>query len=237
MRRKQWIGLLLAGGFLLSGCASVLERSYDSVKPHTNQYWEDATASVLRAEDYPGLVNGLLVLISAETDTALVRLYGYADQNAALSAMDQACAEVTMEDPLGAYLVDYMTYDCAEGVNCYEITVRLTYQKTPAQLHALVNATTTGAIPELLDEALRAGQQELAVKVGYMDASADAIGEMVARCMADNGREEDSWSVQYYPDAGSEGETRIVEITWQPPAEPELPENLAQMPELPDKAS
>ena len=90
-----------------------------------------------------------------------------------------------MEDPLGAYLVDYMTYDCAEGVNCYEITVRLTYQKTPAQLHALVNATTTGAIPELLDEALRAGQQELAVKVGYMDASADAIGEMVARCMAE----------------------------------------------------
>ena len=222
-----------AAALVLAGCGSILEREYETVKPHASQYWEDATASVLRAEDYTSLVNGLLVLVSEQTDAGIVRLYGYADKAAALREMDQACAEVTLEDPLGAYLVEYMTYDCAEGTNCFEITVKLTYQKTPAQLRALVNATTAGAVPELLSAALREGKTELAVKVGYMDRSAAEIETAVAECMAAAGREEGSWSVQYYPDAGGEGDARIVEILWQPPEGPVLPETLQQPPALP----
>ena len=228
--------VLLTAALTLTGCASILERSYESVKPHTSQYWEDATASVLRAEDYTSLVNGLLVLVSNQRDTGLVRLYGYADQTAAMRDMDRACAEVTMEDPLGAYLVDYVTYDCNEGTNCYEITVKMTYQKTPAQLRTLVNATTAGAIPELLSAALGEGKTELAVKVGYMDRSAAEIEEAVAEIMTAGGREEDVWSVQYYPDIGEEGNARIVEITWLPPEEPELPGDLNVPPALPAAA-
>lgn len=231
--KKICMAVLLTAALTLTGCASILERDYESVKPHTSQYWEDATASVLRAEDYTSLVNGLLVLVSNQRDAGLVRLYGYADQTAVMRDMDRACAEVTMEDPLGAYLVDYMTYDCNEGTNCYEITVKLTYQKTPAQLRALVNATTAGAIPELLSEALGEGKTELAVKVGYMDRSADEIEEAVAEIMNGTGRDEEAWSVQYYPDAGEEGTARIVEIAWLPPEELELPGDLNVPPALP----
>ena len=234
--KKICMAVLLTAALTLTGCASILERSYESVRPHTSQYWEDATASVLRAEDYQSLVNGLLMLVSNQTDAGLVRLYGYADQTAAMRDMDMACAEVSMEDPLGAYLVDYVTYDCAEGTNCYEITVKLTYQKTPAQLRALVRATTAGAMPELLSAALSEGKTELAVRVGYMDRSAAEIEEAVAEIMTANGREEGTWSVQYYPDAGEEGDVRIVEVGWQPPEEPELPENLTQPPVLPAAA-
>ena len=221
--KKICLAVLLAAALTLAGCAPVLEREYTSVKPHTSQYWEDATASVLRAEDYTSLLNGLLVLVSNQKDAGLVRLYGYADQTAAMRDMDQACAEVTMEDPLGSYLVDYMTYDCAEGTNCYEVTVKLSYQKTPAQLRALVSATTTDAIPELLSAALQEGKTELAVKVGYMDRSAEEIEKTVAEIMTDSGLGESDWSIQYYPDAGAVGDARIVEMTWQPPEKPELP--------------
>ena len=74
--------------------------------PHANQYWEDSDASTLRAEDYQSLVNGLLMLVSDRTETALVRLYGYGSQTEAMQDMDRACAEVTLQDPMGAYLVD-----------------------------------------------------------------------------------------------------------------------------------
>ena len=155
MEKRHAAALLLAVLLSFPGCSAVLERSYAVVEPHNSQYWEDGTSSALRAEDYQSLVNGLLMLVSNQTDAGLVRLYGYGDQASAMRAMDQACAEVTMQDPLGAYLVDYVTYDCVESAGCYEITVKIAYQKTPAQLRALVNATTAGALQELLETALQ----------------------------------------------------------------------------------
>ena len=105
--------LLVAAACLTSGCAAVLERSYSSVRPHTSQYWEEgASSSALRVEDYQSLVNGLLVLVSNQTETGVVRLYGYAEQSAVVADMDRAVTEVTMEDPLGGYLVEYVTYEC-----------------------------------------------------------------------------------------------------------------------------
>lgn len=235
--RNAYLALLLSAALPLSGCAALLERSYSEVQPHTSQYWEDATASALRAEDYQSLVNGLLMLISKQTDTGLVRLYGYADQAAAVHDMDTACAEVTMKDPLGAYLVDYMTYDCTEGTNCYEFTVRLTYQKTQAQLRAMVSATTAAALPDLLRTALSGGKNELVVKIGYMDRSADEIASDISTVMTEAGKAAGSWTVQYYPDTGSIGDTRIVEITWPPAEAPALPQGVTQPPALtvPDK--
>ena len=210
---------VLAALVTLTGCSAVLERSYSAVQPHTSQYWEDATASVLRAEDYQSLVNGLLMLVSDQTDAALVRLYGYANQTEAGQAMDQACAEVTLQDPMGAYLVDYVTYDAAEGVNCYEFTVRIVYRKTPEQLRALTNATTAGALPDLLRTALAENRTELAVRIGYMDRTPDEIASETAAIMTEYGMTAEDWSITYYPDKGEEGDARIVEFQWQLPPE------------------
>ena len=183
------------------------------VKPHTSQYWEDATASALRAEDYQSLVNGLLMLIADQMDTGVVRMYGYEKKTQAMQDMERACAEVTLEDSLGAYLVDYVTYDCEENISYYEMTVRFTYQKIPAQLRALTNATTAGALPELLALALKDGRSELAVKVDYMDLSVEKIESLIAEVMEKQGKGD--WTVNYYPDAGTIGDTRIVEIVWE----------------------
>ncbi len=127
--------------------------------------------------------------------------------------MERACAEVTLEDSLGAYLVDYVTYDCEENISYYEMTVRFTYQKMPAQLRALTNATTAGALPELLALALKDGRSELAVKVDYMDLSVEKIESLIAEVMEKQGKRD--WTVNYYPDAGTIGDTRIVEIVWE----------------------
>lgn len=215
--RKQYTASFLAAALLLTaaGCASVLERSYSSVQPHTSQYWEDMTASALRAEDYQSLVNGLLMLVSNHTDAGIVRLYGYENQEAAVRDMEKACAEVTMEDPLGAYLVDYLTYDCAEKVNCYEMTVKMTYQRTPAQKKELMNATTVSALPELLRQALEKDRQDLAVKVGYVDRDKAEMEAMIAEWMEAELLEETLWSVQYYPENPVQEGSCIIEVTWQ----------------------
>ena len=94
---------------LLTGCASLLERTYSKVEPHSSRFWESEAADTLRAENYQDIVNDLLILIGQHTESASLRLYNFEDDLAAAAAMEQAAAETQQETPLGAYAVEYMT--------------------------------------------------------------------------------------------------------------------------------
>ena len=48
---------------LLTGCASLLERSYTTSEPHSSKFWESEAAATLRAENRQDMVNDLLILI------------------------------------------------------------------------------------------------------------------------------------------------------------------------------
>ena len=215
--------LALCAGCLFSGCGSILDRSYDAVQPHTHQYWEDSRASVLRAENHQSLVNGLLVLISDQAEQGTVRLYGYGDKTEAVREMDLACAEVTKADAMGAYLVSYLTYDCTENPNYYEMQISLSYRRTAEQLQGLVNAAGADAVPNLLRERLPGEKTELAVKIGYCDSSQEELRASVAAVMEEFRRGEADWEMQCYPADAALGAVEIVEITWT--AEARMKEN------------
>ena len=71
---KRYGALLLAVVCcLLTGCASLLERDYVVVEPHSGKFWESQAADILRAEDYQDIVNDLLV-ISAYDSTCSAKL-------------------------------------------------------------------------------------------------------------------------------------------------------------------
>ena len=94
---------------LLTGCGSLLERSYSTSEPHSSKYWESGAAGTLRAENDQDIVNDLLILIGQHTESAALRLYNFPDDQAAAEAMESAALEVQQETPLGAYAVDDIT--------------------------------------------------------------------------------------------------------------------------------
>ena len=61
--RVLGLALALSLALPLTGCGSMLERSYASVTPHTQFYDESAITSTLGAENYQGLVSALLHLV------------------------------------------------------------------------------------------------------------------------------------------------------------------------------
>ena len=67
--KKLLAGMLAC--LLLSGCASLLERTYITVEPHSSRFWESEAADTLRAENYQDIVNDLLILIGQHTEAAL----------------------------------------------------------------------------------------------------------------------------------------------------------------------
>ena len=192
---------------LLTGCASLLERTYSKVEPHSSRFWESEAADTLRAENYQDIVNDLLILIGQHTESASLRLYNFEDDLAAAAAMEQAAAETQQETPLGAYAVEYMTSAGQSRRGYYEATVKISYRRTAEQVQSLVNATSPEAVYSLLDAALDEGRTELAIRVSYWGTDGrERVEAAVEQLRKERGLEETpTWQVNYYPDSGLVG--------------------------------
>jgi len=220
LSRRWTIAYLLALCLLLTGCGErLLERSYSSVLPHSAAYRETESANTLRAENYPDLVNALLMLLGDHSETGAVRIYGDAPDKAQLA--EDACVEVQKETALGAYLLDYITYEGKAESGYYELTVRFGYRRTAEELSAIVNATSAEALPDLLRAAIDEGRDAVAIRFGYRRTaeelsaivnatSAEALPDLL-RAAIDEGR--DAVAIRFgYLGGGRESVTEQVEI-------------------------
>ena len=205
---------------LLTGCASLLERTYSTVEPHSSKFWESEAADTLRAENYQDIVNDLLILIGQHTETATLRLYNFTDDLTVADTLEKATSEIQQETAMGAYAVEYITSSSRAQRGYYEIDVQISYRRTAEQIQAVVNATSTEALYSLLETALDGGRTELAVRIGYWgENSRTRVEEIVAQIRVDRElTEEPAWLVNYYP---AEGTVGLIEFLLDPPEQPE----------------
>ena len=216
MRRK--LLALLLPLCLLTGCSSLLERTYSRVEPHSSRFWESEAADTLRAENYQDIVNDLLILIGQHTETATLRLYNFVDDLSVTEALEQAAAETQQETPMGAYAVEYITSTSQAQRGYYEAVVQIGYRRTAEQIQAVVNATSTEAVYSLLESALKAGKTELAIRISYWGADGqEQVESAVGRVREAYGlTEAPAWEIFYYPPGEHVG---LVEFLMAPEAE------------------
>lgn len=227
--RRCWI-LLLSCLWLLTGCASLLEREYSTAEPHSSKFWEGESAGTLRAENQQDIVNDLLLLIGQHTETATLRLYNFQDDLTVTGTLEQAAAEVQQETPMGAYAVSYITSSSQVQRGYYEAELQIGYRRTAEQIQAVVNATSTEALSALLEAALDEGRTELAVRVGYWGEDGQArVEETVAQLREARGlAETPPWTISYYPAQGPVGLIEFVMGGDAAAAAEENSENLAE---------
>ena len=188
---------------LLTGCASLLERSYTTSEPHSSKFWESEAAATLRAENRQDMVNDLLILISQHTETASLRLYNFPDEQTALEELEKAAQEVQQETPLGAYAVEYITYISQPQRSCFEADLQIGYRRTAEQMQTIVSASSVSALGDLLEAAL--------------DDSREKVAQEVQQVRQERGiREEAVWIVHYYPETDPVG---IIEFLLKPTEE------------------
>ena len=209
--RKKFIPLTLALCLTLSGCGNiVLERSYSVSAPHSEVYWENENADTLRADSYQDLVNALLLLLGEHSEEGTVRIYG--NDEAAASMAEQACHEVQEETALGAYLLEYISYTDAQEHGYYEMRVRLGYRRTAEEQAAIITATSTEALPDLLRLTAEEGTvKRIAVRFGYFTTDRDGLREMVREVQSEvEPNFEQPWQVYFYPDTDDVGIVEVV---------------------------
>lgn len=207
-RGRMVCGISLALALcLLTGCASLLERSYTTVEPHSSKFWESEAADTLRAENYQDIVNDLLLLIGQHTETATLRLYDFTDDLTVSETLERATTEIQQETPMGAYAVEYITSASQSQRGYYEVSIQISYRRTVEQIQSVVNATSPEALYSLLESALDAGKTELAVRIGYWGQDGrDKVETAMAQLREDRAlAETPAWGVYYYPANGQVG--------------------------------
>ena len=202
----------------LTGCASLLEREYSTVEPHSSKFWESEAADTLRAENYQDIVNDLLILIGQHKESATVRLYHFEDDLTVTDAMERAAVEVQQETPLGSYAVEYITSSSQQQRGCYEVSIQIGYRRTTEQIQSIVNATSAEAIYSLLASAVEDGRTELAVRISYWGADGQTkVDAAVDRLREERGLPESAvWLMNNYPANGPVG---LVEFLLAPTEE------------------
>lgn len=212
--KKRLLALTAALCLLLSGCgAKLLERSYSSVSPHDASY-RDGNRDTLRAGSYQDLVNAILLLLDQHEEDGVIRLYGV-DSSAAVQMADAACREVATQTAPGAFLLDYVTYAGSNEPSSYKIDVRFHYRRSAEQHKAMISATSSDAIPELLRLAWRQDRPEAAIRVADFQTDAAGIEAMIRQTQAECETTQ-PWQVTFYP---SRTEPGIVEVRFVPAEE------------------
>lgn len=201
---------------LLTGCASLLDREYSAVEPHSSKFWESEAVGTLRAENYQDVVNDFLLLIGQHRETATLRLYHFEDELSVTDTLERAAVEVQQETPMGAYAVEHITSSSQAQRGYYEATIQIGYRRTAEQIRAVVSTTSPEAVYSLLEAALSAGKTELAVRIGYWSEDGAVRLEDAIRQLREEKdlTETPQWIVNYYPSADNVG---LVEILTDPP--------------------
>ena len=162
---------LLAACLLLSGCTSLLERSYSVVEPYTDRYWDSSTKDTLRAESYQDLVNSLLMLVEQRTEEGVIRCYEEA--NSYQQALD-AQEEVRDETTLGAYLLERLTFSYEAGPSYGTLTYRMTYREGTEDIGSIMTLSDSQSLVDLLRLTVREEREKLTAQFVY-DTPREAV--------------------------------------------------------------
>lgn len=159
MNRKI-AAFLLAACLPLCGCTSLLERSYSSVEPYTDRYWDSGAEDTLKAESYQDLVNSLLLLIEQRSEEVVIRYYAPEGTDTYAQAI-AAKYEVQNETLLGSYLLSSLTLVYTNNTGYCTLTYTMSYRADAQDISTLMSLSDSQSLVDLLRVALREGHDSV----------------------------------------------------------------------------
>ena len=192
---------------LLTACTS--QQVYISIEPHNME--SDARSgdsAGTTIHDYAGLRSAMLSLVRDSAESGTIRAEGY--EGTIADDLAQAVYDITHTDPLGAYAVDYMTYDYSKIVSSYEIHMSITYRRTTEEIASVVYVEDNAAMEDKITDAMSSYSGLLRLRVGiFQETDFDALVQNIYRAHPEFALELPELTVSSYPDSGTQ---RILEL-------------------------
>lgn len=176
--------LALAMALSLAGCASIFDRSYFSstaYDPPAGQTHYDGATEV---STYLQLTLAINNLVSEHGDSLLLHFTNYSGNIE--EDMASACREVSTGTALGAYAVDYISYDLDRIVAYYEAEVYVYYKRTAEELESIVSVDTGDGLYDAICSALSEMDTSLVAMVGASDVNEAAVLDYIDEAFFSN---------------------------------------------------
>ncbi len=204
---KRLFALMLALS-LLSGCAFLGSRSYTAVTPHDEGYEIAIDSDALTVSNYLSLKNAILRLVERGETEGVIRAEAYSSDLA--EDLNSAVYEVSRGDPLGAFAVDYMSYDYSKIVGYYEIQIHTTYRRSLEEIQSVISVAGADGVRQRLKSAMENYEPELRLRIGdYREIDIETMVEEIFYQNPQFALELPTLDLTAYPDSGS---SRVLEI-------------------------
>ena len=209
---KRWIKIILPAlvCVLLCGCSSLVPSEYLQVRAHSQPQSESVQVSAVPVEDFTSLRRAIRNFVQNGVEHGVIRAYGY--DGDLKSDLNTAMHEISREDPLGAFAVDYMNYSISRIVSYQEIDIDITFRRTLQQIKDVeyVSFMSGHETQKRVCEAIDSGLESIAFHFArYADLD---FAQMVRDYYDENPTsvlEMPSLRVTSYPETGL---SRIVEV-------------------------
>ncbi|GHU96695.1 hypothetical protein FACS1894208_11650 [Clostridia bacterium] len=198
--------------YLLSGCAGMLENEYEFVAPHADTSPESVSDSGgLRAANYSELKNAILRLTRSGAASGVIRLHNYSGN--ADDDTQTACRSVLIEEPIGAYALDFINYEIVPLLVDYDVNLSLLRRRTAGELRSIKSVSGPSEFRERFDALLTDYGTQMTVETNFYQETSYDLSAMLSdlydsRPIAAQGRPAVSGAL--YPEKGLR---RVIELT------------------------
>lgn len=146
--KTRMIALTAGLAMLLSGCSLWMDGEYVSVKPHTQQGYQQEQG-VVAVEDYQQLRSVLEDMVESGTESDVIIVEAL-DMNRLDSHMQTAIRYVMQNNPIGAYAVNSINYDIGSVKGAAAVSVDIAYNNGRAELRRIRHVEDVSAAKDLI---------------------------------------------------------------------------------------
>lgn len=171
------LGLMLG----MTGCSALFEKEYVAIELYQAEpsapeesHGEAAVSSI---SNYASLKRAIEQLVSEHAESAELQFQNY--DGSISQDISTACWEVKSSTAIGAFAVDYISYDLSRIVSYYQADIFITYKRSADQMAALESVINVSELNARLEEAIRENKTYLVLDVTVASATADTVRDGV----------------------------------------------------------
>ena len=207
---KRLIPVVLALMLALCGCAALLDREYLVIEPHVEKKSPEFDPADLTVNSRESLKSAFLLLVQNHIESSVIRVANYSGEID--RDLPEVRIEVSEEEPIGAFAINYMSYSVSRVLTQYTVTVNISYRYTAEQISAIKPVSYVSGLSEELLDILRSRKPSLTVEMSYYDPQLHDVEKLLSSQYYQNpqlamGMPE--ISIKTYPETGLR---RIIDV-------------------------
>ena len=198
--------LLLA--FLLSGCSSVMDGEYHSVKPHASD-GAKLSDDVVTVADYIQLRDALVEMVATGKQQSTIYITGFSLEDVD-QYMHTAIMHVCQSTAIGAYAVEEINYDSGTKGGAAAIAVEVTYLHGRSEILRIKKAADIDKARNYIETALRNCDSSVVIQVDdYVGMDVEQVVQQYVNANPHLCMELPQVAAAVYP---KQGEQRVIEV-------------------------